>query len=102
MAIAQQSIDTSATTVYDSSGTNAITAIYFMNDHSSSVTVQVHVVLDGDSADSTNKIIKDLIISAGDTYVIDTERLVLGDSDTIQASASVSNVVHATLSYIGV
>jgi len=104
MAIAQQpsGIGTSATTLYTSSGTTTTTAVYFMNDHSGTVTLQIHLVLDSGSAASGNKIIKDLELASGDTYVLDTERLVLGDGDTIQATADVDGVVYTTVSYIGV
>lgn len=102
MSIAQQTVGTGATTIYTSTNSSAITAVYLMNDDSSSVTVQVHVVLDSESASASNKIIKDLSIAAGDTYIVDTERLILDNGDTIQASASTGSVLHATISYIGV
>jgi len=104
MAIAQQSsgIGTGATTIYTSSGTTTTTAVYFMNNHTSTVTLQIHVVLSAESAANSNKIIKDLELAASDTYVLDTERLVLGDGDSIQATADVGSVVYTTVSYIGV
>ena len=102
MAIAQNTAGTSATTVYTSTNTSAITAIFLMNDDASTVTIQVHVVADGDTASASNKIIKDLAILASDTYVFDTEKLILDNGDTIQVSASTSSVVHVTTSYIGV
>lgn len=102
MSIAQQTIGTSATTIYTSSNSSAITAIYLMNDDASAVTVQVHVVPNGNTASASNKIIKDLTIAAADTYIIDTERLILDNGDTIQASASTGSVLHSTISYIGV
>lgn len=102
MAIAQQTLGTGATTLYTSSGVTATTAIYFMNDSVSAVTIQIHIVKNGDTASASNKIVKDLSVSAADTYVIDIERLILENGDTIQASASTGAVVHATISYIGV
>ena len=102
MAISQQALGTSATTLHISSGVTAITAIYLMNDNASTVVVQLHVVKNGDVAATSNKIIKDLSIAAGDTYVVDTERLVLDNDDQIQASASVDAVVYSTISYVGV
>jgi hypothetical protein len=73
-----------------------------MNDHSGTVTVQLHIVLDGDSIGNTNKIIKNLAIAAGDTFVIDTERLVLDNGDRIQSTADVDSVCYSTVSYVGV
>lgn len=104
MAIAQQpsGIGTGATTIYTSSGTTTTTAVYFMNNHTSTVTLQIHIVLDTETAADSNKIIKNLALAAEDTYVLDTERLVLGDGDSIQATADVDGVVYTTVSYIGV
>jgi hypothetical protein len=102
MAIAQQTVGTGATAVYTSSGSSAITTMYLMNDDASAVTVQVHIVKSGDTAASTNKIKKDLIIAAADTYILDTERLILENGDSLQVSASTGSVIQATVSYIGV
>jgi len=102
MAISQAAITTSPATLFTSSGTNAITAIYVLNNHSSTVTLQVHIVPSGDGFDISNKIIKDLQIAAGDTFVIDTERLILDNGDTVQATADVDSVCFSTISYVGV
>lgn len=102
MAIAQNAITTAGATLHTSSGTTAVTAIYLMNNHTGTVVVQLHVVTDGNSIGASNKIIKNLSIAAGDTYVIDTERLVLDNNDTIQATADVDSVVYSTISYVGV
>lgn len=102
MAIAQQTVGTSATTIYTSTNESAVVSVYFMNNDASAVTLQIHVVQDGDTAADTNKIVKDLSISAADTYVMDTEKLILSNNDTIQASASTGSVIQATVSYIGV
>lgn len=103
MAIAQEVITTAGATLYTSaSGSSAITAMYLMNNHSSTVVVQLHIVLSGGSIGTSNKIIKDLSIAAGDTYVIDTERLVLGNGDSVRATADVDSVVYSTISYLGV
>ena len=102
MSIAQQTVGSTATTLYTSVGSSAITALYLMNDDTSTVTVQVHVVTNGNTASSSNKIIKNLDIAAGDTYIADTERLIFDNGDTLQAVANTGSVLHATISYIGV
>ena len=76
--------------------------IFFMNNHTGTVVIQLHVVKSGGSIAATNKIIKDLSITAGDTYIIDTEKLLLDDGDSIRATADVDSVVNVTVSYIGV
>ena len=90
MSIEQQTITTAGSTLYTSSGGSAITAMFFMNNHSGAVTIQLHVVKSGGS------------IAAADTYIIDTEKLLLDNGDTIQATADVDSVVNVTTSYIGV
>lgn len=102
MAITQTTVGTSATAIYTSSGTSATTVIYFMNGHSASVTLQIHVVPSGGTASATNLIVKDLVVAASDTYVMDVEKLILENGDTVQASSDVAAVVQATVSYIGI
>lgn len=102
MSIAQQTVRTAGSTLYTSTGGSAITAMFFMNNHASAVVLQIHVVKSGDSIAATNKIVKDLSITAGDTYIIDTEKLLLDNDDSIQATADVDSVVNVTISYIGV
>ena len=101
MAISQNgAVGTSATTVYTSSGTTAITCMFFMNDNASARTLDVHVVKSGASATASNKIVKALSVDGGDTYVINLEILVLSNGDTIQALASVGSSIYATISSV--
>lgn len=102
MAIAQATILNTTTTLYTSSGTTAVTVIYIVNDSASPITLQLYVVPSGGSATAATRVVKDLAIAAGDTYIMDTERLVLDNGDTIRAAASVTGVSYSTISYIGV
>lgn len=102
MAITQATVTLAGATIYTSSGASAITAAFLLNDHSSAVTINLHVVKSGQTAAASNKIIKSLSINAADTYVIDTEKLLLDNGDFLYASADVDNVVYATVSHIGV
>lgn len=102
MAIAQQLLGTSATTIYTSSGSSATTAMFFMNNDASARTLDVHIVPNGGTAGVTNQIIKDLNIDAADTYILNLEKIVLDNGDTIQALASSTNSIYATVSYVGI
>lgn len=102
MSITQGTVTTAGADVYTSSGETAITAAFIMNNHSGSVVIEIHVVKDGASAANTNKIIKNLTIAAADSYVLDTEKLLLDDGDSLHISADVDSVVYATVSHIGV
>lgn len=103
MAITQAgAIGTGATTVYTSSGTTAITCMFFMNDNVASRTLNVHVVQSGGSIANTNQIIKTITIDPADTYVINTEKLVLSNGDTIQCTASVGSSIFPTISSVDI
>ena len=101
MAITQAgAVGTSGTTVYTSSGTTAITCMFFMNDNASARTLDVHVVQNGGSASGTNKIVKAITIDPADTYVVNLEKLVLSNGDTIQCVASVGSSIYPTVSSV--
>ena len=88
MAITQTLVGTSATTVYTSTNTTALTCMFFMNDNAAARTLTIHVVKNGASASTLNTIVKAINIDGGDTYVINMEKLVLDNGDTIQCTAS--------------
>ena len=70
MAITHQTLSTSATTVYTSSGNTTVTAMFFMNNNASARTLDLYVVPNGGTAGTTNQIVKSLTIDPSDTYVI--------------------------------
>jgi hypothetical protein len=101
MAIARATAPlTTPSAVYTSSGTTAITAMYMCNYTGSTVTVTVHVVPNGGTADNTNIIYKDVDIIATDTFLLDTERLILDNGETVQIAASAASAVAITTSYL--
>lgn len=99
MAITNTTLTTSALALIDISGEKAITVIYLYNSSSGAVSINLHAVAAGDSAADSNKFYANLVIDTTDTYVVDTEKLLLSDGDDIFASANVGGVVHATVSY---
>lgn len=99
MAITNTTLTTSAAALLDVAGEKAITVIYLYNSSSGAVSVNLHAVADGDTAADSNKFYGNLIIEATDTYVVDTEKLLLSSGDDIFASANVDGVVHTTVSY---
>ena len=101
MAITQAgAVGTSATTIYTSSGTTAITCMFFMNDNASARTMDVHVVQSGASLATTNKIVKTITINPADTYVVNLEKLVLSNGDMIQCVASAASSIMPTVSSV--
>lgn len=102
MAITQTAVGTSATTVFTSVNNMATTALFFMNNNGSARDLTIHVVKSGESAAATNVIIKAITVNGGDTYVVNTEKLVLANGDTIQASATAATSIYATVSAVSI
>jgi len=103
MAIAQATVTTAGADIYQSSGSSATTAIFLMNNAVAARTVQIYVVPNGGSVGTTTKIIKDLVIDAADTYIINTEKLVLANGDKIHVVTSDDDTsVYATVSYVSI
>lgn len=102
MAIAQQLVGTSPTTIYTSSGETATTAVFLLNDDAGAVTVQVYVVPNGGSAGTSTQIIKNLSIDAADTYILQQEKFILSNGDTIQVTADTLNSIYATTVFVSV
>lgn len=101
---------TGITTVYTSSGNNAITTMIICNtgavnltdetDNAASLTL--HLVAASTSATDVNKVISNLNIPAGETVFFSDERIVLGNNDTVQAQASAGNLLSITVSTLPV
>jgi len=95
--------------VFDSEGENGITTLIFCNHHASSnAIINVWVVpgtgsprVKGSSSNS-NQILKNLTIVAGDTFVMDMEKLILDDKDTIVAQADAADVVNCVISSMAI
>ena len=113
---------TSPTTVYTSSGNNAVTCIAICNvgavsltdETSNSVDVNVYVVSPSGGGDNTTSnssalIVKQLIIPAGETVFFNDEKFVLANTDYIAvgyqmtgAASPVSNLLTVTVSTLPV
>ena len=91
------------TAVFDSIGENGITTLMICN-HTDSTTavVNVYVVTGTDTPGNSNQILKNLTIVPADTFVMDMEKLVLGDGDSIVVSADQSDIVNVVISSMAV
>lgn len=103
MAITSIALDTTATTIYTSSGTNgdAVTTMYFCNRDSTTRTFSLYLVPSGGSANVNNIAYSNKTVTAGDTYIVDWEKLVLSTGDMIQATSNTANAIVASVSTIG-
>lgn len=103
MAITSNALDTTAANIFVSTSTNgdAVTTMYFCNRDSSTRTFNLYLVPAGGSANVNNIAYSNKTVTAGDTYIIDWEKLVLSTGDMIQATSNVANAIVASVSTIG-
>ena len=104
MAITSTALDITAGNIFVSTAPNgdAVTTMYFCNRDSSTRTFSLHLVPAGGSANVNNIAYSNKTVTAGDTYIIDWEKLVLSNGDMIQAVSITANAIVASVSTIGV
>jgi hypothetical protein len=97
MSLSNFTLTTTPSSLFTSVGnTNAVIVIYICNTHpTDTITFNLYAVPAGGQADGSTIFYKDVNLTAGDTYVLDTERLILDAGDGIwgDASAALSLVV---------
>ncbi len=98
------SVGTSTTTAaFTATGDVAVTVIYICNTSATDGDVDVYLVPNGETVGSQHLIYKNLIIRSNDTYIIDSEKLILGTGDSIFIAAPDSaGEFNATISTIEV
>ncbi len=90
MITATDITQTTDTDVYTSSGESGITTLLICNHHASTdAIVNVYVVPSAGTVGTSNQILKNLTIVAGDTFVMDMEKLILDDGDAIVVQSNV-------------
>lgn len=100
--ITTANVTTTVSNIYTSSGNTVMSVAYFCNYSTSPAQITVHLVPSGSSANVLNRIYSNVSITAGDTLVVETEKIIFGNNDTLQANASANNAINATVSYTGV
>jgi hypothetical protein len=93
---------TTATPAYTAAADVAVTVMYITNKSNTDGNVNVYVVPSAGSVSENYKIYNNLIIRAQDTYIIDSEKLILASGDKIYIAAPDSSAqFNATISTIG-
>jgi hypothetical protein len=102
MAITNSQLSaTEKTPVFVATGENAVTCIILCNTSSDTdATVSLWAVPAAIAAGPANMILNEISVPAGETFSMDTERFILGDSDSIQAQASQDLIITATVSFV--
>ena len=101
MSIINTTLTTSPAAIYTSTGTSATTVLHFCNYTNNGATAHVWLVPNGGTATNGTIIYYAVTLTAGQTLVVDTEKIILSNGDAIYASASAGSSVTATVSYIG-
>ena len=102
MAITNTALTSTASSVYTSSGTSAITTIHLCNYSGSAQTVNVYIVPSGSIASALNIIYSNLSITSYNTQIVYAEKFILANGDSIRANCSNSGAVAVTVSSIGI
>ena len=103
MAITNFQVGTgTGTEAFAASADTAVTAMYITNKSATAGNVNIYVVPSGETVSENFKIYNNLQIPAEDTYVIDSEKLILENGDKIYIAApDSSGQFNATISTIG-
>ena len=103
MAITNFQVNAGTGTAAFTAGSDvAVTVIYITNKSASDGNVDVYVVPSAGSVSENFKIYNNLLIKAQDTYIIDSEKLILATGDKIYIAAPDSAAqFNATISTIG-
>lgn len=91
-----------ATSIFTSSGSNAITTIHLTNYTNSTVTANIYAVPNGGAAGNSTVIYSNYSITAYNTLIVYQEKFILGNGDAIMANCSAANSLTATVSSIGI
>lgn len=104
MSIQSKALDTSVSSIYTANGAdgNVVSVAYFCNRSGSTTSFTLHLVPTGESATANNVVYSNKTITAGDTYILELEKIILGNGDSLQASANIADAVVATVSTLGV
>ena len=83
MALSQATVGTGNTVIFTSSGNNATTALFFMNDNATARTIDLYLVPSGGSVATTTQVLKTFSIDGGDTYIDGFVKSVFGFFDLV-------------------
>lgn len=102
MAINNTALTATATSIYTSSGSSAITTIHLCNYTASTASANIFAVPSGGTAGNSNVLYSNVQITAYNTLIIYQEKFILDNGDKIYANCDASNKITATVSSIGI
>lgn len=104
MSIQSTALDTTVSSIYTADGANGnvLSVAYFCNRSGTATAFSLHLVPNGGSATANNIVYSNWTITSGDTYILELEKIILGNGDSLQASANTANAIVASVSTLGV
>lgn len=88
MAIKNSVLTNTPLSIYTSVGQSVVTVVYFCNVGTKSAEFSLYIVPNGTSWNEDRAIYHSVQVTEKDTYVIDTEKLVLNDGDAVYAKVN--------------
>jgi hypothetical protein len=92
--------NTTATSIYTSSGNNVISTIHICNNTNATIYANLYMVQSGSIANGVNIVYGNIAVSAYNT-LITQEKFALANGDAVYANASTTGL-SGTISYIGI
>ena len=97
MTISSFALTSTPSAIFTSTGISVISTAYFCNiNRSSTQQFNVWLVQNGDVPSNVNLIYNNVAVTAGDTHIMDREKIVLDDGDSVYANCTAN--ISATLS----
>ena len=91
MALTSTQLSIAPVSIFTSSGSNAITAVYLCNSGTQAVSFTIYAVPNGGSASALNAIYYSVPLTINDTYIIDTEKIILENGDALFANLNLAS-----------
>jgi hypothetical protein len=97
MTISSFELTSTPTAIFTSTGISVISTAYYCNtDQTSTHQFSVWLVQNGQLPSNVNLIYTNVAVTAGDTFVVDREKIVLDNGDSVYANCTAN--ISATLS----
>jgi hypothetical protein len=104
MAIYSTVVTEIPASIFTSNGSSALTTLYLCNKSAGTIVANLYLVPASGEPDEWGnvQIYSELAIAPKDTYILETERILLDNGDAIYANCQSSLSLTATTSYTGI
>lgn len=100
MAIQNTQIQTIPTNIFLAVGQQAVTTMLFCNVSTVTNTITLYAVPFGSNPEPGTMMLNGVVLPAGETFAMDSERFVLEDNDALFAKCTVNNAITVTISSV--